>query len=314
MLPFLLLLKLFPQSPFIKKWSVIFQDFITGLYMRPCDVLIAMSGSFLYTVKVGKKAGAKIIMERGSKHIIEQKKILEGIPSLKCTKPVPDINLKRELEGYGLADYISIPSNHVKDSFVMHNYPEGKLFVNPYGVSLDQFYYDSATNVEYDVIMVGGWSYQKGCDILVDACTKLRLKLLHVGSLVDLKFPQINNFTHVEPVDQKKLVNFYNQAKVFVLPSRQDGFGMVLSQALSCSLPVVCSKHTGGHDMGAITDLSEWIFEMKDYNVNELCDCIQQALNFRKTNPNRIINQEDLTNLTWTAYGSRYNDFINSLS
>ena len=34
----------------------------------------------------------------------------------------------------------------------------------------------------------GNWSLQKGVDILVDACLKSGLSLLHVGAIVDFAF------------------------------------------------------------------------------------------------------------------------------
>lgn len=138
MAPFLLLSRVFP-TPFFKSLTIKVQDYLTGILMRRCDVLIAMSGNYVYTLKRAKRKGAIVILERGSKHILEQKRILESIPSLKDTKPVPDINVKRELEGYELADYISIASQHVKRSFMERNYPVSKLFVNPYGVDLSNF-------------------------------------------------------------------------------------------------------------------------------------------------------------------------------
>ncbi len=37
--------------------------------------------------------------------------------------------------------------------------------------------------------------------------------------------------------------------RLLVLPSREDGFGVVVAQALSCGLPVLCSDRTGGPDL-----------------------------------------------------------------
>ena len=141
MLPFLFLeRKLFKKQKWAGRLRILVQDYITGIYMRKCDLLIAMSGDFLYAVKKAKKQGATIILERGSKHILEQRKVLEAIPSLRGKKPVPDINVRRELAGYKLADYIAVASKHVVESFKKQDYPIEKLFKNPYGVDLSMFH------------------------------------------------------------------------------------------------------------------------------------------------------------------------------
>lgn len=306
MVPFLVLQRLFPS------WKIVtikFQDWLTGLLMRPCDVLIAMSGNYVYTLKRAKRQGAVVILERGSKHILEQKRILESIPSLKGTKPVPDINVKRELEGYQLADYVSIASQHVWHSFVERGFPKGKLFVNPYGVDLRDFR-PEPTEKEYDVVMVGGWNYQKGVDLLTQACRELKLSLLHVGGIGDMPFLKESGFTHIDPVDQKQLIHYYNKGRVFALASRQDGFGMVLSQALSCGLPLVCSKDTGGSDIADVTGMKDWIFEMEEYSVEALKRQILRALDFSKACDPKALR---LKNLSWEAYGKRYAAFLRSL-
>ena len=62
--------------------------------------------------------------------------------------------------------------------------------------------------------MVGGWSYRKGCDLIIEAMKQMKLKFLHVGSIVDIPFPtNIPHFTHIDAVDQSKLINYYHQAK-----------------------------------------------------------------------------------------------------
>jgi glycosyltransferase involved in cell wall biosynthesis len=48
------------------------------------------------------------------------------------------------------------------------------------------------------------------------------------------------------------LPQFFAKADVFVLPSRYDGWGVVVNQALGAGLPIVCSDQVGaGHDLVA---------------------------------------------------------------
>jgi glycosyltransferase involved in cell wall biosynthesis len=46
------------------------------------------------------------------------------------------------------------------------------------------------------------------------------------------------------------LPKFFAQADVFVLPSRHDGWGVVVNQALGAGLPIIASDHAGAaHDL-----------------------------------------------------------------
>lgn len=306
MWPFLVLQRFLPSMRLV---TVKVQDWLTGILMRSSDVLIAMSGNYVFSLKRAKRNGAIVVLERGSKHILEQKRILESIPSLKGTKPVPDVNVRRELEGYELADYISIASQHVLRSFVERGFPKEKFFVNPYGVDLRDFHLESAEK-EYDVVMVGGWTYQKGVDLLAKACRELNISLLHVGAIGDMPFPKDERFYHIGPVDQKQLIHYYNKGRIFALASRQEGMAMVQMQAIACGLPIVCSMHTGGRDIGDVTGMNEWIFEMEEYTVEDLKRQILRALDFSKDCDPKTMR---LKNLSWEAYGKRYADFLKRL-
>jgi glycosyltransferase involved in cell wall biosynthesis len=156
--------------------------------------------------------------------------------------------VKRELLGYAIADRIEVASSHVVESFAPWPEHVSKLFVSPYGVSLDQFPVRLGLfPSERTLLFVGQWSYRKGVDILVKAIRDIgSVILVHVGPLVDAPFPRDRNLVHYEPVPQWELKAFYAAAHVFVLPSREDGFGMVLSQALASGLLVVCTDRTGG--------------------------------------------------------------------
>ena len=314
-MPFLFLEKIiFKKKKWPTKLRIIVQDYLTAILMRKCDILIAMSGDFLYAIKRAKKDGSLIILERGSKHILEQRKILEAIPSLQGEKTVPDMNVKRELAGYKLADYISVASQHVVDSFLLHNYPSEKLFKNPYGVDLKMFSPQPNTKKKYDFIMVGGWCHRKGCDLIIDAIKNTQYTLLHVGGITDLEFPKDKSFTHIEPVDQSKLYRYYAQAKIFLLPSREEGLAMVQAQAISCNLPLIGSKDSGAIDLKEMVEDPQYITILKEYTVEALIKAMKEAMDSYPSLGNKIYAGTAIENLTWKAYGKRYAQFLHQIT
>ncbi|UUZ63757.1 glycosyltransferase family 4 protein [Polaromonas sp. P1-6] len=58
--------------------------------------------------------------------------------------------------------------------------------------------------------------------------------------------------TYVARPSQQALISLYQNSSVFALPSDEEGFGMVLIEAMACGVPVV-STRSGGPD-GIITD------------------------------------------------------------
>lgn len=306
--------KLFKKNRRILQLRILAQDLLVTFFMRKCDILISLTGSYVKAVEKAKKQGTIVIMERGSKHILEQKRIMEVLYRNKKEEAIPQFNVKRELRGYELADYISIASQHVKDSFLKYKFPEEKLFVNPYGTDLSIF--EPKTNIkkEYDVIMVGGWSLRKGCDLLTEALKNTNLKFLHVGAIVDMPFPQLPNFTHVDSVNQWELPDYYNKAKIFALVSREEGFGMVQGQAIACGLPLVSTKDSGGKDIAEITGSHKWVVVIPETTVEEIRKGIQKALElYNKIPANGEILGPGKENLSWKAYGKRYAEFLDKV-
>lgn len=58
--------------------------------------------------------------------------------------------------------------------------------------------------------------------------------------------------SHVLRPEMSELIKLYQQATVFALPSAEEGFGMVVIEAMACGVPVVATR-CGGPD-GIITD------------------------------------------------------------
>ena len=307
--PFFALAKITPKGwqESIVWYRNLLIDWFVSKTMRKCDVCIGLGTVYLKAFKTAKEEGATTIVEWGSKHIIEQRKQFGNL------EDYPVRLLQRELKPYEICDYIYIPSTHVKDSFLKHGIPESKLIVNPYGVDLSQFH-PTSCSYEYDLIYVGGWRYEKGCDLLTELCQRYGYKLLHVGALVNLEFPKISNMTHHEPVDQKELVNYYAKARIFVLPSRAEGLSLVQAQAIVCGLPVVCSKETGGADLREKLTDKKWIIEMEDLSVDALMEAIDKGLDLAKTQIGiRNYVEEHLKCFSWKEYGVRYDKFLISI-
>lgn len=51
------------------------------------------------------------------------------------------------------------------------------------------------------------------------------------------------------PVPQARLRLLMSRSHVLVLPSIEDGFGMVLNQAMACGCPIIATTNTGGSDL-----------------------------------------------------------------
>lgn len=294
----------------LRRWL---QDTLTSRMMRKADVTIAMSGEFCKSMKKAKQQGSVVICERGSKHIIDQKLILDANPTIKNTQ-ITEENVKRELESYDLADYVAVASSHVMKSFLNRGFSFEKMFINPYGVDLSSFHPIEKADRKYDFLMVGNWTFQKGCDLIVEAIRKTNYSLLHVGALGDVSFPENDEqFRHVDPVDQLELNKYYNQCKVFVLPSRQDGLAMVLAQAMACRLPIIASADGGACDLQMRVKEPNYIAIVEDYNIETIATRMTEMLSL--VNKNGFVDYvgDALIQLTWKAYGERYAAFLSTL-
>jgi starch synthase len=277
------------------------------------EVFIGMSGLCVESLRAAKAQGARVILERGSMHILDQKEILDRLrPKSAGPSTVPDWAVERELEGYELADVISIASQHVADSFLRRGFDLRKLFRNPYGVDLETFQLSRNIKRTHDVITTGAWSLQKGSDILAEAVLeKMNLTLLHVGSVGDCKLPDHPRFAHVQSIPQDQLTHQYARARVFAMPSRQDGFGMVFSQGLACGLPIVGSTRSGSVDLAELLGLgAPQIQSVPPDDVEALVAAIKRAMAWLPDAKALQKFEQRKMWLSWAAYGQRYHEFL----
>ncbi len=141
-------------------------------------------------------------------------------------------------------------------------FPEPRHFCIPYYCDLTAFF--AAPRRARDdgrvvFLFCGQMIARKGVDVLLAAFARLgdRTRLLLVGREAELPAllaplpPEVRErcvYAGFQPPEE--LPRFFAQADVFVLPSRYDGWGVVVNQALGAGLPVICSDMVGaGHDL-----------------------------------------------------------------
>ncbi|WP_292948019.1 glycosyltransferase family 4 protein [Olleya sp. UBA1516] len=289
-------------------------DWLITKKMTKCDVFVGLSGVCVSSLKYAKsKYGALSIVDRGSAHVKSQIELIEGIKEIK----LPKLYISRELEGYDIADKIVIPSIFAYNTFVDNNINKEKLFINNYGINLLRFYAEKkilSKGKKINALFVGGWSFQKGVDIINKTLQKdFNLHVSHIGIYNGEHHTDSDNFKRIGYVPNDKLINYYNSFDVLLLPSRQDGFGMVILEALACGLPIITSANTGGPDVKAKIDDKDSVIIMDSIDEIGLIKALQKFRNKRVKLTSCELTDADKEKYSWQSYGIRYSTFINSL-
>lgn len=131
---------------------------------------------------------------------------------------------------------------------------------------IDEFLGEKTSNIEFfdranSVLFIGRCENRKGFDYLIEIWRELliefpTLKLILVGDEIHnqkLAVSNLQNVVCLGLVSDKTKSKLLSQAKVVLIPSRYESFGIVTIEAMSFGTPVVVSK-VGG--LKGISDLS----------------------------------------------------------
>lgn len=236
------------------------QDAACRKYVKECDIFLYYNGCGLNSSRHGKKKGVINIVEAVTSHVEYQEEILrEEYEKLNLPwKPFFKNDKRRRVEEYSEADYILLPSGFAKRSFIAKGFKEEKLLKVPYGFNrlVNSVQYANNKSDHFTVLYVGAVSVRKGTRYLIEAFHMLqhpKKRLIIVGSqeqegaLKNISLSPDITFTGVLKGEQ--LEDAYRSAHVFCLPSVEDGFGLVLGEALSFGLPIIATVNTGAEEI-----------------------------------------------------------------
>ncbi len=240
------------------------QDRACAKYVKKADVFMFYNGSGYYTCKSKNSLKTVTVVEAVNSHVQYQEDLLKQEHKLHNLpwEPFPKKEKKRRLKEYDIADYIIMPSEFVRQSFIEYGFPEEKLYKVPFGFNkLDTIYDEDLKNKRkvddpLTILYVGSISVRKGLIYLIEAFNKFSYedkRLIIVGPTAKLTgiegvdIPDNVMFTGVLKGDE--LNNMYKAADVFCLPTIEEGLALVLGEALSFGIPIVTTVNSGAADL-----------------------------------------------------------------
>ena len=263
------------------------------------DVIHSFSG-VAENIFLSRLDARRHFMVRGSSHIRHQDQILReesertGVPLERPTRWIID----REQREYALCDQILLLSSFARASFVQHGVPESKLSLFPLGVDTRSFRPSEETlkaRIErilsgqpLRVTFTGTLNYRKGLydfDRIVRALDPKKFQFELIGSVQaeakDLVARLPENVKLVPRQPQSKLPEWYNRGDVYLFPTLEDGFAVVLAQACANALPIITTTNCAGPDMLRHGE-SGWVLPIRrpDLFIEQLlwCDANRERL------------------------------------
>jgi glycosyltransferase involved in cell wall biosynthesis len=237
-----------------------------GMHLEPCDFIHAMPGQALHTFRAAKKLGIGTVLNHATGPVREWVRIMRPEyerAGLRLEKhcPYDAAYFAREDEEYALADFHCAASTVVRDQLTGIGIPGERIWVAPYGADTNARVFQRAEHASpppfFRILFAGQLSLRKGIRTLLDALTlakQAHWKMDFIGARSRETAKDFGRYrgatplTFHGPLPQEQLARAMRNSSVLVLPSLEEGFGLVVPQALNCGCPCIVSDRTGGKD------------------------------------------------------------------
>jgi glycosyltransferase involved in cell wall biosynthesis len=242
--------------------SKIWLDYTTARLLGDEDAVVFYSGAGLRTIRAARRLGILSICQVHHCHVLEQERILrdEAARGAVAYSPIyaPE-QIRWQVAEFESVDVILCPSETVKESFLRQGIATERLIVVPHGVDVPETGLGQPPADrpdEFRVLYVGQLHFRKGLRYLLEALSGLvergvqcRLAGPDFG-LAGVRWDDYPGYVErTGPLKGADLWKEYLSADVFVLPSVEEGFGLVVLEAMRAGLPVIVSSAVGACDM-----------------------------------------------------------------
>lgn len=155
---------------------------------------------------------------------------------------------------------------------------------------------DEVENINYEyIISPSAYRKQKRYDVVLDAFLKLKNKDIKLLILSEFN-AELDNMIKSRGLSERVVVlgfqknpfKYIKNAKLTILASDYEGFGMILAESLIIGTPVVCTNCPTGPSEIMINNLSKWLVPVN--SPEKLAQKIDEALVSKI-----VINKDDLS-------------------
>lgn len=253
------------------------------------DLILIESHQALHTIKKAKEIGMVTFLDRTNSHIKIQEKIdSEEANKLQLKSWHDSKDIERGIREYEEVDYILVPSTFVRDGFIKEGFDPDKVLTVSLGTDTNYFKKVNKDDNIFRIIFCGGISHRKGIVYLLEAVSSLKLRNIELwligpveNALKDILKKYDGYYKLINFVANYELYKYYSQGSVFVLPTLEDSFGLVIIEAMACGLPAIVTTNCAAGDV-VREDVDGFVVPIRDvealkekilylYNNQEFC-------------------------------------------
>jgi len=215
----------------------------------------------LYDLPIGYWKSARILLKEEFENNPSWAPTLTGFKD-------SEQKLKRKDEELALADRIFVASTFTKDTLLYFDGSLPNIEVIPYGfptVKEDKKYIPLKAR-KLKILFVGGLSQRKGISYVFESVKGLedKVSLTIVGRKAVSDCEALNEalkqHTWIPSMPHHKVLECMQAHDILVFPSLFEGFGMVITEAMSQGTPVITTNRTAGPDL-ITNNVDGWIVE-----------------------------------------------------
>ena len=251
-----------PRSLFL--WQDHGFDAWVGRHLDPCDFLHAMPGQALRSFEAARRLGIRTVLNHATGPIRDWVRIMDPEyrrVGLRLTDwcAYDEAYLAREDREYALADFHCAASTVVRDQLLALGIPPARIWLSPYGADPAIFHArNRLTPSRFRILFAGQVGLRKDIRTLLAALQQTPhpdWDLDLYGAIAPESHQDLAAYHGATPltrhgsVNQPALAEAFRQSSVLILPSLEEGFGLVIPQALSCGLPCIVSDRVGSKDL-----------------------------------------------------------------
>jgi glycosyltransferase involved in cell wall biosynthesis len=289
--------------------AVAFDDAVSELIHPDLGIFHSWNGFCLEGLHKARKLGITSVVVRASSHMLTQMEILRGEFEKYGIRDEVEIQemIDRCVAEYDAADYVQVPSEFVKKSFLDKGFPEEKLICLPFGVDLDRYVQAPHEDPVFRLLFIGRIGLRKGVHYLLDAWRKLRLpksELVLAGNIEPRFGRVLEEYESLEglvlPGFVKNPAKLYASSSAFIFPSLEEGSALVTYEAMASGLPVITTFNSGS----IVRDGKDgFIVPIRD--VDAICASIEKLHRNRELAGKMGAGaREYVTQYTWEHYSS----------